>query len=102
MQRELEKLGGMSMVKMAPVAERTALGIYAELESEGQGGGMREIADLPDSASMKVMATIDGKSVPPYEMIDLEPGTHAIHVEAPGYKPFDLRAEGRAGHDEHD
>jgi hypothetical protein len=89
MTRELEKLGGMSSVKMAPVAERTALGINAELESEGQGGAMREIADLPDAASAKVIATIDGKSVPPYEMIDLEPGPHAIHVEAEGYLPVD-------------
>jgi hypothetical protein len=50
---------------------------------------MREIADLPDSASMKVTATIDGKPVPPYEMIDLEPGPHAIHVEAEGFLPVD-------------
>lgn len=89
MKRELEKLGGVSMVKVAPAVERTALGINAELESEGQGGAMREIADLPDGGSVKVTATIDGKPVPPYEMIDLEPGPHAIHVEAEGYLPVD-------------
>lgn len=89
MKRELDKLGGMSSVKLAPVVERTALGINAELESEEKGGGMREIADLPDAASVKVMATIDGKPVPPYEMVDLAPGPHAIHVEAEGYLPVD-------------
>lgn len=89
MKRELDKLGGMSMVKMTPVAERTALGINAELEAESQGGVMREIADRPDATSVKVIATIDGKQVPPYEMVDLEPGLHAIHVEAEGYLPVD-------------
>jgi len=89
MRRELDKLGGMSNVTMAPAVERTALGINAELEAESQGGGMREIADLPDAASVNVMATIDGKRVPPYEMVDLEPGPHAIHVEAEGYLPVD-------------
>lgn len=89
MKRELDRLGGMSMVKMTPIAERTALGINAELEAESQGGGMREIADLPDSTNVKVIVTIDGKPVPPYEMIDLEPGPHAIHVEAEGYLPVD-------------
>lgn len=89
MKRELDKLGGMSNVKMAPAVERTALGINAELEAERQGGGMREIADLPDAASVNVIATIDGKPVPPYEMVDLEPGPHAIHVEAEGYLPVD-------------
>ncbi|MBA3455753.1 MAG: PEGA domain-containing protein [Deltaproteobacteria bacterium] len=89
MKRELDKLGGMSMVKLAPVVARTALGINALLENESQGGAMREIADLPDAATVKVIATIDGKPVPAYEMIDLEPGPHAIHVEAEGYLPVD-------------
>ncbi len=89
MKRELDKLGGMSRVEAAKVVERTALGINAELESESQGGAMREIADLPDAATLKIIATIDGKPVPPYEMVDLEPGPHAIHVEAEGYLPVD-------------
>jgi hypothetical protein len=46
---------------------------------------MREIADLPDDNKLKIVATIDGKPVPAYQMIDVEPGPHAVRVEVEGF-----------------
>jgi PEGA domain-containing protein len=89
MQREVDKLtaAGAKAVTAAAV-ERTRLGISPQLGSERKDN-VREIADLPDSAEAKLVTTLDGKSVPPFEMVDVAPGPHAIHVEAEGYIPVD-------------
>lgn len=88
MQRELERLGAARMVMPAEV-EHTRLGINPEIEAEARSRGMSEIADLPDASGVKITTLLDGKPVAPFEMVDVEPGPHTIHVEADGFLPAD-------------
>jgi len=91
MKRELDRLGTSAAPVPQPVVveERTQLGINPELEGEAGARGMSEVGDLPDAGSAKIVTTIDGKPVAPYELVDVTPGPHQIHVEAEGYLPAD-------------
>jgi hypothetical protein len=88
MEREVDKLvaAGAKAVTVA-VVERTRLGISPQLEVEKQS--LQELVDLPDTTSVKIVTLMDGKPVPPFEMVDVEPGPHKVHVEAEGYLPSD-------------
>jgi hypothetical protein len=90
MQREVDKLTAAGMkLERDPAIDRTRLGVSPLLGAEKTGAGMREIADLPDGTDVKLVTKIDGKDVPPFQMIDVEPGPHTVHVEAEGYVPHD-------------
>ncbi|HEU0033989.1 MAG TPA: PEGA domain-containing protein [Kofleriaceae bacterium] len=86
MQREAEKLlaAGMKAAAEAVAVERTRLGVSPVLDIEHRTS-MREIGDMPDPSRVSIRTQIDGKSVPPFEMVDVAPGPHTIHVEAEGY-----------------
>jgi hypothetical protein len=88
MQREVDKLtlAGAKAAREANV-ERTRLGVSPVLNNEKTG--VHEIADLPDDSDAKVTTKIDGKVVPPFQMVDVDPGSHQVHVEAEGYLPYD-------------
>jgi PEGA domain-containing protein len=90
MQREVDKLvaAGAQATRGADI-ERTRLGVSPLLAAEKRGGGMREIADLPDGDDVKMTTSIDGKPVPPFQMMDVEPGPHAVRVEAEGYQTYE-------------
>ena len=51
----------------------------------------RLVDETMQHASPQIVVTFDGTRVEPYTLVNIEPGTHAVHVEAPGYKPFDLQ-----------
>src|SRR5262245_17132222 len=103
MQREVDKLtaagakaasaaSGGPGGRTAPQEGATRLGISPQLTAENKGAGspdLREIADLPESSDVKLVTLLDGKPVPPFEMIEVPPGPHTIHVEAEGYLPKD-------------
>jgi len=90
MQREVDKLvaAGAQATRGADV-ERTRLGVSPLLTAEKRTGGMREIADLPDGDDVKLTTAIDGKPVPPFQMMDVEPGPHVVRVEAEGYQTYE-------------
>jgi hypothetical protein len=92
MDREVDKLtrAGAKIVAEV-VVERTRLGVSPILGTEKKGA-MGEIVDLPDPAAVKIKVTIDGKDVPPFELVEVEPGQHKVHVEAEGYMPSDTVA----------
>jgi hypothetical protein len=86
MERELQKLGGTKSIA-APVVQRTTIIINPQLATERtQGSDGFELSETPDD-SAKIVALLDGKPVPVYEKIDVEPGPHKIHVEVEGYMP---------------
>jgi hypothetical protein len=87
MQREADKLTAAGAKAAALIsANQTRLGVSPQLATEKREL-MTEIADLPDDNAVKITTLIDGKIVPPFEMIDVEPGPHKVHVEAEGYLP---------------
>lgn len=91
MQHELDRLIKMG-VKVSPelAAEHTQLGVSVALGGDTAATHVREVDETTRKASPEIVVTFDGKRVEPYALVNIEPGTHAIHVEAPGYKPFDL------------
>jgi len=90
MQREVDKLtaAGAKAAAAASV-DRTRLGISPQLTAETKGGDLHEIADLPETTETKLVTLLDGKPVTPFEMVEVAPGPHTIHVEAEGYLPND-------------
>lgn len=96
MQHELDALIKQG-VKVAPelAAEHTQLGVNVSL-----GGavvtGMHEVEDrAPDAGSATVK--LDGAPAAPFELINVTPGKHTFHVEAPGFFPRDEAAVATAG-----
>ena len=93
MQHELDRLIKLG-VKVAPelAAEHTLLGVSPALGGKRHATmtELREVDEERDRAP-EIVVTFDGKRVEPYALNQIEPGLHAIHVESPGYKPFDLQ-----------
>jgi len=92
MQREVDKLtaaGAKAASAAAGLIDRTRLGISPQLTAETKGGDLHEIADLPETSETKMVTLLDGKPVTPFEMVEVAPGPHTIHVEAEGYLPKD-------------
>jgi len=90
MQREVDKLtaAGAKAAAAAQV-DRTRLGISPQLTAEKRAGDLHEIADLPETSDSKLVTLLDGKPVTPFEMVEVTPGPHTVHVEAEGYLPKD-------------
>ncbi len=97
MKRELAKLeaaGIATSVAVAPVA-RTRLGINVSLpdQATADGGTLREIGDATgDSAMKNVKATIDGKPVEPFALVEVDAKEHQISVSAEGYVAVEKKA----------
>ncbi|MBV8758692.1 MAG: PEGA domain-containing protein [Deltaproteobacteria bacterium] len=91
MQHELDRLIKLGL-KVSPeiAAEHTLLGVSPALGGVRQPHEMREVDEARGGAP-DIVVTFDGKRVEPYSLNQIEPGVHAIHVEAPGYKPYDLQ-----------
>jgi hypothetical protein len=89
MEREIAKLKAAG-AKATPVrqTERTTIVINPQLASEQRQELLEEVIDT-DVEEPKMTVLLDGKSVAPYEKIDVEPGLHKIHVEAEGYQAAD-------------
>jgi tetratricopeptide (TPR) repeat protein len=86
--RELQNRQGPAKPVAAPVVERTTIVINPVLATERSGDGF-ELSEAPADTA-KIVALLDGKPVPVYDKIDVEPGPHKIHVEVEGYVPSDV------------
>lgn len=71
----------------------TTIVVSPSLESEAMGSMMSEISDAPADAQVEIKSTVDGKDVPEFEAIEVEPGPHFVRVEAEGYEPAELKVE---------
>ncbi|HSN27646.1 MAG TPA: PEGA domain-containing protein [Kofleriaceae bacterium] len=93
MQHELDRLIKLGL-KVSPevAAEHTLLGVSPAL-GDARRAATTEMHEVDEGrgAAPAIAVTFDGKRVEPYSLNPIEPGVHAIHVEAPGYKPFDLQ-----------
>lgn len=91
MQRELDKLGAAGTAA-APVVAHTRLGVSVVFADQlvPDTGTLREIGDATgDGAARDLAATIDGKPVEPFALVDVAPTEHRIAVSAPGYFPIE-------------
>ena len=91
MQRELDKLGAAGTA-VAPVVAHTRLGISVVFADQrtGDSSTLREIGDATgETGAHQLHATIDGKAVEPFALVDVEATAHTIGVTAEGYFPIE-------------
>ncbi len=96
MKRELAKLeaAGVTAGTLPAVAPRTRLGINVTVldHISSDAGALREIGDISSESAVPGMkATIDGKPVEPYALVEVEARDHVISVSADGYFPVEKR-----------
>lgn len=102
MKTELEKLDptrtAAAATPAAPIEERTRLGVnvsFVGQSAEARGETMSEIDDTTGitkaEADISLIASIDGKPVEPYTMIDVTPGEHVVSVSAPGFAQIERK-----------
>jgi hypothetical protein len=93
MERELEKLEAKGVKTRVAAVEHTRLGVNISIADQAAGDAvaLREIGEGTGGGLAGVTATLDGKPVEPYALIDVEPGDHTITVAADGYFPIEKK-----------
>jgi hypothetical protein len=98
MQRELDRLKLSAAPTPAPVVEHTRLGVSVTIRDQHvDTGALREIGDAAGSVTPGLAATLDGKRLEPFALVDVDPKEHVIEVRADGYQPVTKRAVAIAG-----
>ncbi len=97
LQRELDRLGLTNKTVAAPVVERTRLGVNIAIADRSDAAAMKEVGDATGELVPGLAATIDGKPVEPFALVDVEPGPHNISVSADGYFPAQRSMRAVAG-----
>ena len=88
MQHELDKLGGGG--HDAPVVEQTQLGVSVTIA--GESDAMHEIGDAPTESLAGLTATLDGKPIAPFALVEVTPAEHRLAVSADGYFAVEKKA----------
>lgn len=94
MKRELAKLEAAGVQTAAPVvAPRTRLGVNVSVPDQGGSDvALREIGDVAGESIKGITATIDGKQVEPFSLVEVDAKEHVITVVADGYFPVEKKA----------
>jgi len=104
MERELDRLGIKltATAPAAPAVEHTRLGVSVTVADQ-QGAGqvsdiaLREVGDATGEVAKGLHATLDGKPIEPFALIDVDAREHVIAVTADGYQPAEKHAVAIAG-----
>ena len=87
MQRELDRLK-LSAEPAAPAPEHTRLGVSVTIRDQHvAASALREIGDATGAAIPGLAATLDGKPIEPFALIDVDAKEHVFEVHADGYVP---------------
>ncbi|HEY3803621.1 MAG TPA: hypothetical protein VGL61_13480 [Kofleriaceae bacterium] len=98
MQRELDRLKLSAAPAPAPVVEHTRLGVSVTIRDQHvDTGSLREIGDATGTVTPGLAATLDGKPLEPFALVEVSPEPHVIEVRADGYQPVTKRAVAIAG-----
>ncbi|HEU0033986.1 MAG TPA: hypothetical protein VFQ53_25340 [Kofleriaceae bacterium] len=97
MERELDKLEARGIKTRVQQVERTRLGVNVSIVGKAETGALREIGDATGETLAGVTATLDGKPVEPYALVEVAPGEHTVRVSAPGYFPVEKKQRAVAG-----
>jgi hypothetical protein len=104
MERELDRLGIKltASAPAAPAVEHTRLGVSVTI-SDQQGAGqasdtsLREVGDATGEVAKGLHATLDGKPLEPFALVDVDAREHVIGVAADGYQPAEKHVVAIAG-----
>ena len=96
MKRELDKLeaAGVKTTRRAATRRKTRLGDQRQRRRSERADttALREIGDVAGDATIKgLAATIDGKKVEPFTLVDVDAKEHVIAVAADGYFPVEKK-----------
>jgi hypothetical protein len=90
MEKELERV--KVTAPLAPAAARTRIGVSVTLaDQRAETSTLQEIGDATGEVTRGLVATIDGKPVEPFALVDVEPREHVIAVSADGYLPVEKK-----------
>ncbi len=97
MKRELAKLeaAGVTTTGSVTAPARTRIGINLTMPGQATADtdALREIGDATGESAFKgVTATIDGKPVAPFELVEVDAKEHTISVSAEGYFTVEKKA----------
>jgi hypothetical protein len=104
MERELDKLkaAGKDTARSraeARAVERTRLGVGVTISDQltGDAAGVREIGDAAGSQIPGLTATLDGKPLEPFALVEVSAGEHTVAVAADGYLTAEKTTRAIAG-----
>jgi hypothetical protein len=93
MQHELDRLIKAGVKVSAELAaEHTQFGVSVTLEGmQVAPSQVHEIDEQVHDSGPAIAVSFDGHPEQPYTLVNIEPGSHAIHVDAPGYWAVDFQ-----------
>jgi hypothetical protein len=99
MERELDRLG----IKLttgaaaAPAVEHTRLGVSVTIAGQASDTALREVGDATGEVAKGLHATLDGKPIEPFALVDVDARDHVLGVTADGYQPAEKHVIAIAG-----
>ncbi|HET9988867.1 MAG TPA: hypothetical protein VFQ65_10105 [Kofleriaceae bacterium] len=99
MERELDRLGIKltASTPAAPAVEHTRLGVSVTIAGQASDTALREVGDATGEVAKGLHATLDGKPIEPFALVDVDAREHVIAVTADGYQPAEKHAVAIAG-----
>jgi hypothetical protein len=99
MERELDRLGIKltASTPAAPAVEHTRLGVSVTIAGQASETSLREVGDATGEVAKGLHATLDGKPIEPFALVDVDARDHVLAVTADGYQPADKHVVAIAG-----
>ena len=99
MEREADRLGIKltASAPAAPAVEHTRLGVSVTIAGQASETSLREVGDATGEVAKGLHATLDGKPIEPFALVDVDPRDHVIAVSADGYQPAEKHVVAIAG-----
>ena len=94
LERELERLNIKIAVGTppAPMVERTRLGVSVTIAGQASDTALHEVGDTTGEVAKGLHATLDGKPIEPFALLDVDAREHVLAVTADGYLPVEKKA----------
>ncbi len=94
---ELERLDIKTVVGPAPVIEHTRLGVSVTIAGQASDSTLHEVGDAIGEVTKGLHATLDGKPIEPFALVDVDAREHVLAVTADGYVSAEKKAVAIAG-----
>ena len=96
LERELER-ANIKLSVAVPVVEHTRLGVSVTIAGQDADTALHEIGDATGEVTKGLEATLDGKPIEPFALVDVDAREHVLAITADGYLPAEKKAVAIAG-----